>query len=118
MSSIRQRTLGLALLVFGISMLVIGFISYRYAAHEIEALYDASLEQNARLLESLLQALQALIVTWQETEKIANWAFSYGTPISCCCVPLMRRSRPWWNTRLDSLASRSIIINGAFTYLK
>ncbi len=56
MSSIRQRTLGLALLVFGISMLVIGFISYRYAAHEIEALYDASLEQNARLLESLLQA--------------------------------------------------------------
>lgn len=56
MSSIRQRTLGLALLVFGISMLVIGFISYRYAAHEIEALYDASLEQNARLLEGLLQA--------------------------------------------------------------
>lgn len=56
MSSIRQRTLGLALLVFGVSMLVIGFISYRYAAHEIEALYDASLEQNARLLEGLLQA--------------------------------------------------------------
>ncbi|MCA8864233.1 MULTISPECIES: ATP-binding protein [unclassified Halomonas] len=56
MSSIRQRTLGLALLVFGISMLVIGFISYRYAAHEIEALYDASLEQDARLLEGLLQA--------------------------------------------------------------
>lgn len=56
MSSIRQRTLGLALLVFGISMLMIGFISYRYAAHEIEALYDASLEQNARLLEGLLQA--------------------------------------------------------------
>ena len=56
MSSIRHRTLGLALLVFGVSMLVIGFISYRYAAHEIEALYDASLEQNARLLEGLLQA--------------------------------------------------------------
>lgn len=56
MTAIRQRTLGLALLVFGISMLVIGFISYRYAAHEIEELYDASLEQNARLLEGLLQA--------------------------------------------------------------
>ncbi|OJA06175.1 ATP-binding protein [Halomonas sp. QHL1] len=56
MTSIRQRTLGLALLVFGISMLVIGFISYRYAAHEIEALYDASLAQDARLLEGLLQA--------------------------------------------------------------
>ena len=56
MSSIRQRTLGLALLVFGISMLMIGFISYRYAAHEIEALYDASLEQNAQLIEGLLQA--------------------------------------------------------------
>ncbi|MGP9765181.1 ATP-binding protein [Halomonas sp. AOP13-D3-9] len=55
MSSIRQRTLGLALLVFGISMLAIGFISYRYAAHEIEALYDASLEQDARLLAGLLQ---------------------------------------------------------------
>lgn len=56
MTSIRQRTLGLALLVFGISMLAIGFISYRYAAHEIEVLYDASLEQNARLLEGFLQA--------------------------------------------------------------
>ncbi|RUR30142.1 two-component sensor histidine kinase [Vreelandella andesensis] len=56
MSSIRQRTLGLALLVFGASMLVIGFISYRYAAHEIEELHDASLAQNARLLEGLLQA--------------------------------------------------------------
>ncbi|WP_035582340.1 ATP-binding protein [Halomonas sp. TG39a] len=55
MSSIRQRTLGLALLVFGISMLAIGFISYRYAAHEIEALYDASLEQDGRLLAGLLQ---------------------------------------------------------------
>lgn len=56
MTSIRQRTLGLALLVFGASMLVIGFISYRYAAHEIEELYDASLAQNARLLEGFLQA--------------------------------------------------------------
>lgn len=56
MTSIRQRTLGLTLLVFGASMLVIGFISYRYAAHEIEELYDASLAQNARLLEGLLQA--------------------------------------------------------------
>ncbi|MGS2745241.1 ATP-binding protein [Halomonas sp. LS-001] len=56
MSSIRQRTLGLALLVFGASMLVIGFISYRYAAHEIEELHDASLAQNARLLEGLLEA--------------------------------------------------------------
>lgn len=55
MTSIRRRTLGLALLVFGLSMLVIGFISYRYAAHEIEALHDASLTQNARLLESLLR---------------------------------------------------------------
>tara|TARA_R110002049_G_scaffold7812_3_gene44138 strand:- start:1360 stop:2745 length:1386 start_codon:yes stop_codon:yes gene_type:complete len=56
MTSIRQRTLGLGLLVFGLSMLVIGFVSYRYAAHEIEELYDASLAQNARLLEGLLQA--------------------------------------------------------------
>ena len=55
MSSIRQRTLGLALLVFGASMLMIGFISYRYAAHEVEELYDASLAQNARVLEGLIQ---------------------------------------------------------------
>lgn len=55
MTSIRRRTLGLVLLVFGLSMLVIGFISYRYAAHEIEELHDASLTQNARLLEGLLQ---------------------------------------------------------------
>lgn len=55
MTSIRQRTLGLVLLVFGLSMLVIGFISYRYAAHEVEELYDASLAQNARLLDGLLQ---------------------------------------------------------------
>lgn len=55
MSSIRQRTLGLALLVFGASMLIIGFISYRYAAHEVEELYDASLAQNARVLEGLIQ---------------------------------------------------------------
>lgn len=56
MTSIRQRTLGLALLVFGISMLVIGFTSYRYATHEVEALYDSSLAQTARLLEGLLKA--------------------------------------------------------------
>ncbi|WP_447894733.1 ATP-binding protein [Vreelandella sp. GE22] len=56
MKSLRQRTLGLTLLVFGLSMLVIGFISYRYAAQEIEELYDASLSQNARLLEGLLRA--------------------------------------------------------------
>ncbi|MFY0991170.1 ATP-binding protein [Halomonas sp. C05BenzN] len=56
MTSIRRRTLGLVLLVFGISMLTIGLVSYRYAAHEIEELYDASLAQNARLLEGLIQA--------------------------------------------------------------
>ena len=56
MTSIRRRTLGLVLLVFGISMLIIGYISYRYAAREIEALHDRSLAQNAVLLEGLLQA--------------------------------------------------------------
>ena len=55
MTSIRRRTLGLVLLVFGISMLIIGYISYRYAAREIEALHDRSLAQNAVLLEGLLQ---------------------------------------------------------------
>nr|WP_298249330.1 ATP-binding protein [uncultured Halomonas sp.] len=56
MNSIRRRTMGLTLLVFGISMLIIGLASYRYATHEIEGLYDANLAQNARLLESLIQA--------------------------------------------------------------
>ncbi|MCE8032813.1 ATP-binding protein [Halomonas sp. MCCC 1A11057] len=55
MTSIRRRTLGLVLLVFGVSMLAIGLVSYFYAAHEIEETYDASLAQNARLLEGLLQ---------------------------------------------------------------
>ncbi len=54
--SIRRRTLGLVLLVFGVSMLVIGLVSYRFAANEIEELYDANLAQNARLLEGLIQA--------------------------------------------------------------
>jgi two-component system, OmpR family, sensor histidine kinase QseC len=56
MTSIRRRTLGLVLLVFGISMLAIGLVSYRYASHELEELYDASLAQNARLMEGLIQA--------------------------------------------------------------
>lgn len=56
MRSIRRRTLGLVLLVFGVSMFIIGFISYRFAAQEIEELHDRSLAQNARLLEGLLQA--------------------------------------------------------------
>ncbi|MDC8804549.1 ATP-binding protein [Halomonas pacifica] len=55
MTSIRRRTLGLVLLVFGVSMLIIGLVSYRYAAHEIEELYDANLAQSARLLEGLIQ---------------------------------------------------------------
>ncbi|TFH87078.1 HAMP domain-containing protein [Billgrantia azerbaijanica] len=55
MSSIRQRTLWVVLLVFGVSMLAIGLVSYHYAAHEIEELYDANLAQSARLLEGLSQ---------------------------------------------------------------
>lgn len=56
MISIRRRTLGVVLLVFGLSMLAIGITSYRDAAHEVEELFDANLAQNARLLEGLVQA--------------------------------------------------------------
>ncbi|RTQ99176.1 ATP-binding protein [Halomonas nitroreducens] len=56
MRSIRRRTLGIVLLVFGLSMLVIGVTSYRDAAHEVEELFDARLTQNARLLEGLMRA--------------------------------------------------------------
>nr|WP_280553600.1 ATP-binding protein [Halomonas sp. 25-S5] len=56
MMSIRRRTLGVVLLVFGLSMLVIGLTSYRDAAHEVEELFDAKLAQNARLLEGLMRA--------------------------------------------------------------
>lgn len=56
MISIRRRTLGVVLLVFGLSMLAIGITSYRDAAHEVEELFDANLAQNARLLEGLMQA--------------------------------------------------------------
>ncbi|HSP58825.1 MAG TPA: ATP-binding protein [Halomonas sp.] len=54
--SIRRRTLSVVLLVFGLSMLVIGLTSYRDAAHEVEELFDANLAQNARLLEGLMRA--------------------------------------------------------------
>lgn len=56
MSSIRYRTLTLVLLVFGVSTLVIGVISYRYAAHQISELSDARLAQHARLLEGMAQS--------------------------------------------------------------
>ncbi|MFN2410838.1 MAG: ATP-binding protein [Halomonas sp.] len=56
MSSIRYRTLTLVLLVFGVSTLVIGIISYRYAAHQISELSDARLAQHAHLLEGMAQS--------------------------------------------------------------
>ncbi|WP_192035609.1 ATP-binding protein [Halomonas sp. YLGW01] len=56
MTSIRRRTLGLVLLVFAVSMLVIGLTSYRDATHEVEELFDARLAQNARLIQGLMQA--------------------------------------------------------------
>ena len=56
MTSIRRRTLGLVLLMFAISMLVIGITSYRDATHEVEELFDARLAQNARLIQGLMQA--------------------------------------------------------------
>ncbi|WP_369596871.1 hypothetical protein [Halomonas sp. CSM-2] len=56
MRSIQYRTLTLVLLVFGVSTLVIGVISYRYAAHQISELSDARLAQHARLLEGMAQA--------------------------------------------------------------
>lgn len=54
MSSIRRRTVSVALLILMVSMVVIGMISYVSATHEIEELYDAHLAQNARLLDGLL----------------------------------------------------------------
>ncbi|RAR57678.1 two-component system sensor histidine kinase QseC [Onishia taeanensis] len=56
MTSIRRRTLGLVLLMFAASMLVIGITSYRDATHEVEELFDARLAQNARLIQGLMQA--------------------------------------------------------------
>ncbi|MCK2185177.1 ATP-binding protein [Halomonas getboli] len=56
MSSIRRRTLGLVLAVVALCMLAIGVTSYRDAAHEVEALFDARLAQHARLLEGLVHA--------------------------------------------------------------
>ncbi|QOR38054.1 two-component sensor histidine kinase [Billgrantia diversa] len=82
MTSIRRRTLGLVLLVFAISMLAIGLVSYFYAAHEIEETYDASLAQNARLLEgvaqvslptgqreALLDSLEAALMRAEQSDK-------------------------------------------------
>ncbi|MCS2607818.1 ATP-binding protein [Halomonas dongshanensis] len=55
MSSIRQRTLGLTLLIFVLSVMVISVISYRYATHEIQRLHDDNLARQAHLLGELLQ---------------------------------------------------------------
>lgn len=55
MSSIRRRTLGIALLVVALCMLAIGVTSYRDAAREVAALFDARLAQQARLLEGLVR---------------------------------------------------------------
>ncbi|PMR77359.1 ATP-binding protein [Billgrantia endophytica] len=56
MISIRRRTMSVVLLVFGLSMLLLGITSYRDAAREVEELFDARLAQNARVLEGLMQA--------------------------------------------------------------
>ncbi|MBE0462284.1 MAG: ATP-binding protein [Halomonadaceae bacterium] len=56
MNSIRRRTLGLTLLLFLLSIMVISLVSYRYATHEIQQLHDASLARHANLLGELMQA--------------------------------------------------------------
>ncbi|MBZ5487460.1 sensor histidine kinase N-terminal domain-containing protein [Halomonas aquamarina] len=56
MNSIRRRTLGLTLLLFLLSIMVISVISYRYTTHEIQRLHDESLARHAHLLGELLQA--------------------------------------------------------------
>lgn len=56
MNSIRRRTLGLTLLLFLLSIMVISVASYRYATHEIQQLHDASLARHANLLSELMQA--------------------------------------------------------------
>lgn len=56
MNSIRRRTLGLTLLLFLLSIMVISVVSYRYATHEIQQLHDASLARHAHLLGELMQA--------------------------------------------------------------
>lgn len=56
MNSIRRRTLGLTLLLFLLSIMVISVVSYRYATHEIQQLHDASLARHANLLGELMQA--------------------------------------------------------------
>lgn len=54
--SIRLRTLALVLTVLAIAMLVISWLSYKDAQHEIEELFDAQLAQSARLLEGMLSS--------------------------------------------------------------
>ncbi|KPQ27200.1 MULTISPECIES: ATP-binding protein [unclassified Halomonas] len=69
MSSIRYRTLTLVLLVFGLSTLVIGMISYHYAAHQISELSDARLAQHARFLEGMIQSPE---LSDQRSEVLSN----------------------------------------------
>lgn len=56
-SSIRSRTLSLALLLLVAASSVIAWTSFNDAAHEVEELYDAHLAQQARLLGNLIAGL-------------------------------------------------------------
>lgn len=61
MKSIRQRILLRVMAILVAGALLLGWFSYRDAAHEVEELFDAQLAQNARVLISLLQVPQAMM---------------------------------------------------------
>lgn len=61
MISIRRRILLRVMAILVAGALLLGWFSYRDAAHEVAELFDAQLAQNARVLTSLLQVPQSMM---------------------------------------------------------
>ncbi|WP_103103009.1 ATP-binding protein [Pseudomonas sp. LFM046] len=55
MTSLRDRTLWLVMVLLLIGTLLIVYINYRDSSHEVEEIYDAQLAQNARLLLGVMR---------------------------------------------------------------
>lgn len=70
--SIRRRTLLLVLSLLTSISLVIGFVGFKEASHEIEELFDARLAQHARILQSLTLGLERLELEEAKHQALQN----------------------------------------------
>ncbi len=70
--SIRRRTLLLVLSLLTSISLLIGFVGFKEASHEIEELFDARLAQHARILQSLTLGLEKLELEEEKHQVLQN----------------------------------------------